>query len=589
MNKTRDVVNLKGMLRRRWKCFLLCFVPISAISLLVAFSLPPVYVSTATILVENQQIPQDFVRATITSYVEERLQSISQQVLNRENLTRIIEQFKLYSKASDGYSPEEMIRRVREAIAIETISADVVDRRTGKTKSVTIAFTVSYSAQDPVLAEKVANALAEMYLEVNFESRVQETQVAAVFLEQERGKVQQQINTLENKISDFKRSHIGELPDDNILNIGEVQRLNRELDDQTARIRTLQEKVVLLEGELANVEPYLPVPPGVKEKLEEDVGVRLQELRLELAAAQSRLSNLHPDVIRLKKEVVKLESQIGPTDDLSVRTERLTQLSLQLANLRGKLGPKHPEVVRLEKEVGALSREPNDTTVPVRAPVKTSETPLQRNPTFVNLKTRLDSMRLEISNFQELADETRRGIAQYQRKVERAPLVEKEYNALTRDYEGAKRRYEELSAKLMEAKMIQGMEQTQRGERFTITDFAQAPLEPQRPNRPAILLLGLTLGLGAGIGVAATRESFDHSIKAVDEMESLSEIPVLSVFPLITTSKEKRARRLRKLAWTAAVFGFCAVALAYVHVRITPLDIFLYEVVLPMVAARIHL
>ena len=84
------------------------------LSILVAFLLPPVYRSSATILIEAQEIPQDFVRSTVTGYVEERLQTISQIVLSRSRMLEIIGQFNLYQDLKDRYTTEEIVEKMRE-------------------------------------------------------------------------------------------------------------------------------------------------------------------------------------------------------------------------------------------------------------------------------------------------------------------------------------------------------------------------------------------------------------------------------------------------------------------------------------------
>ena len=164
------------------------------------------------------------------------------------------------------------------------------------------------------------------------------------------------------------------------------------------------------------------------------------------------------------------------------------------------------------------------------------------------------------------------GIEEYRRKVENAPVIEKAYNELTRDYENAKRKYDDLSTKRMEAKISQGMEESQRGERFTIIEPAQLPEKPYKPNRIAIVLIGIILALGTGTGVAAVREAMDTSIKTTDELFSLTGAPVLSVIPEMESDEERRARRIKRTLWILAGLGAAALALVIVHLFVMPLE-----------------
>ena len=162
----------------------------------------------------------------------------------------------------------------------------------------------------------------------------------------------------------------------------------------------------------------------------------------------------------------------------------------------------------------------------------------------------------------------------YQKKIERAPLVERDYNNLTQDYANAQRKYNEMMDKLMEATVAKGMEETQFGERFTIIDPAQIPEKPEKPDRRKIMLMGLFLSLGAGMGLAMTQESLDHSIKTVAELDSLSDVPTLSVIPLMRDAEEKRRRRKRLIIWCLAAFCIiCCVSLILIHLFMVPLDI----------------
>ena len=162
---------------------------------------------------------------------------------------------------------------------------------------------------------------------------------------------------------------------------------------------------------------------------------------------------------------------------------------------------------------------------------------------------------------------------EYNKKIEAAPLVEKEYSELTRDYQSAKMKHNEIMNKLLTARISQGMEQTQRGERFTIAEPARLPQKPFKPNRIAIILLGFVLALGAGVGLAAVREAVDRSVKTADELNSITGVPVFSVISLMETDEERRARLIRRILLVATAIGVIVVALILVNQFVMPLDI----------------
>ena len=170
--------------RRRWS-FILPVVIVIMISAVVAMVLPPVYRSVSTILIEGQEIPADFVMATVTSYAEQRLQTIHQRIMSTTRLLEIINRLDLYKDLRQKATTEEVIEKMREDISLDYISAEVVDRRTGRPATATIAFTLSYESKEkPSTVQKVSNILASLFLEENLQVRERQALEATSFLEE---------------------------------------------------------------------------------------------------------------------------------------------------------------------------------------------------------------------------------------------------------------------------------------------------------------------------------------------------------------------------------------------------------------------
>jgi succinoglycan biosynthesis transport protein ExoP len=570
MNEMMSVSDIKGIVRRRKKGFILCFLLIFFIAGVISLVLPPIYLSQSTILIENQQIPDDYVKSSITSYVEERLEMIKQQVMSRTKLMGIIEEFGLYREMRERYTTEETVAKMRDDINLETINADVMDRRTGRPSEATIAFTLSYEGKIPSTVQRVANVLASLYLEENLRTREQQASNTTAFLQQELDELKDQIDLFQDRISDFKKAHYGELPEFSSVNLQAVARLNRDLDQISIQIDLLKERKILLEGQLANVDPLLPV---VTEdgKMAMNPQERLKYLRLELISLQGILTEKHPDIIRLRQSIQELESRVQGDDDSIGKVRRLNEVKGELADAEGRLGPKHPEVIKLSKEVENLSQEVEKLKVESAVFRLGEQEP--DNPAYITLETQLASTQMEIESLEGQRKKIDQEISDYEKRLENAPMVEQEYNNLTRDYENAKFKYNEIMHKLMEARVAQGMEESQKGERFTIVEAAQLPEKPYKPNRMAIMLIGFVLALGAGVGIAAVRESLDISIKTADELFSLTGAPVLSVIPEMESDEEARARKRRTGIFIMAGIGAAAVAVILVHFYVMPLEI----------------
>lgn len=165
----------------------------------IAYSLSPVYRSTATILIEEQEVLTDLVRSTVTSYADQRIQTIKHQVMSRSTLLKVIDQYSLYPQLRGKATTEALLKRFTDDVRIEVISADVVDRRTGQQTRATIAFTLAYDGETPPLAQMVANELTSLFLAENLRTRERSAQETTAFLQKEAENLSNRIETLEKR------------------------------------------------------------------------------------------------------------------------------------------------------------------------------------------------------------------------------------------------------------------------------------------------------------------------------------------------------------------------------------------------------
>ncbi len=570
MESQIDLGALEDFFRIRKKSLYIIFIIIMLFSGIIAFTLPPVYLSEATILVEEQQIPTEFVRSTLTGYVEERLEHITQTVMSRSNLKAIIKKLNLYPDLKNKYTTEQILKKMKGDINMETIDVNIRNKRTGRSDSATIAFTLSFQGPVPVTVQKATNVLASLYIQEDIKTREKLASATSNFLNQELKELEKQVAFFENKISKFKEKHIGELPGSVNASLQAIARLEIQLDRINMDLRTQEDKKIILQGQIATIDPLLPVMTE-EGKVAMNPKTRLKQLRLQLLRLQSTFSAKHPDVKKLKQEINNLEAQVGITDYSIVKIKQLKDLKGRLAILKGKLGPQHPDVIRLTREIKALSVEVNKLNSE-QASLEMAENKPD-NPTYINLTTQITSVKAIINSLMLEKQKIQNRLEGYQRKVEIAPSVEREYQDLARDYDTARNKYNDINHKLMEARVSQGMDKSQKGERFTITEPAYLPKKPYKPNRLAIMLLGFVLAAGGSIGFAAIREAFDHSIRTADQLHEITGLPVFSVVPLIETDYEKRTRIAKKTAIVLIIIFILGVGLLLVDKFVIPLDI----------------
>ena len=519
---------------------LVVFIAVAA----VAFLLPPTYESKSTILIEEQQIPADFVRSTVTGFADQRIQSLTQQILSRTRLWEIAGKFNLYPEMREKYSREEITTKMRDNIKIETISAEVGDqsraRRGASGSGITIAFSISYMGDRPDVVQKVAGNLASLYLEENLRIREAQAKTTTQFLEAELKDLKERIRVLGAQITAFKEQHEGTLPEQQQVTLGQVGRLEMDLSQIDNAIRSAEDKKTILGGQLATVNPDLS---GSAVERPTDPQTRLRALEVGLADLQSKFSPDHPDIRKVRREMAELEKLVKRKGDgSSQKQQKLAQLKADLAEKQGKYSDQHPDIKKLKGEIEQLEKEPGK---PAELPKGASE---PENPAYVSINSQIQVASADIANLKAQRKTLQDKLQFSRQRLEQIPKVEQEYLALQRDYQNATAKHQEVMNKIMESRISEGMEEHQKGEKFTLIDPASYPERPIKPQRLLIVAAGLIFGLFSGLGTVALAEHLDHSVKSADELTWLTGLPVLGSIPRILTREDTvRGRNRRKL------------------------------------------
>jgi polysaccharide biosynthesis transport protein len=544
MEPEKDIRHLTATLLARKHYFIWPAAAILLISVVVAMSLPPVYESTSTILIEEQQIPPDFVRSTVTGFADQRIQSLNQLILSRTKLLEIIRQFDLYPEMQEKYTQEEIIENMRDDIKVNLIGAEVGDRkkRGSQSQGVTIAFTIAYQGKNPAMVQKVAGTLASLYLQENIKIREQQAKTTTQFLEAELRGIQERIQNIGQQITEFKAKHEGILPELQQFNRAQAENLERQVEQLNVQIRAIEERKIYLEGQLATVDPQTTAS-GERVM---DPATRLRVLEVALIDLESRYSPEHPDVAKIKREIATLAKVTkGSGISLALKRDKLTQLQAELTQKQGSYSDQHPEVVKLKKEISELEK------VPERAKPGQETIAQSGNPAYINLLTNIHAAANEIQALKTQREGLGAKLSSYRQRLEEGPKVEQEYLALTRDYQNAHTKHQEIMNKILEARIAEGMEESQKAEKFTLIDPASYPEKPVAPKRGLIVLTGLVLGLGAGVMMVALTENLDHSVKTVDELASLTGKPILgSVARMVSPEEVARDQQRRRVIWS---------------------------------------
>jgi uncharacterized protein involved in exopolysaccharide biosynthesis len=562
-----DIRQYVTVLLKRKRVILLTMCAVFLGSAALAFFLPPAYRSTATILIEEQEVPPDLVRAAITSYADQRIQTIKHQVMTRAHLWKIVEQYGLYESLRRRSTTEEVLKQLVDDIHLDVISADVVDRRTHQPIKATIAFTLAYDGETPPVAQKVASELTSLFLAENLKSRERHAQETTAFLKQEAERLAGHIEALETKIADFKQRADRALPELMQLNMQLMNQTDRELMDADQKINALEERKSYLEGQLATLKPNTPIITASGERIL-DPGERLKALRAQYVSSAAYLSPDHPDIIKMKSEIDALRKETGEPVDRHELEKRLTDEKAKLAAYAQRYGPSHPDVVKTKAVVASLEKEIAQAPAPSPAkPVK------PENPAYINIQAQLTSTKAELSALRATRADLRKKAQRYALRLERTPEIEPEYQELTRDRDSSAQKYQEIRSRLLEASVSEGLEVQRKGERFSLIDPPDLPEKPEKPNRPVILFLGLLLAVMGGVGSGAAAENLDRSIGSSAALQALLKAPPLGVVPYLHNA-EDRARIRRHVRAVRVAVGSCVVLLVMVvHLLWMPLDV----------------
>ncbi len=476
----RQILNL--VLRFRWVLIApFCVAMLAGIYL--ALFLPRIYRSEATILVEPQSVPEKYVHATVPIDIDARIASLAQQIMSRSNLLDLIERFKLFSGPdAEGQFIDDKLDRMRKQVKVRLVEEDLgKDKRVNANAS---AFKVSYEDADPEKVYQVVNAMANYVIDQNLKMRELHAAGTSDFLQDELAKMRKRLEEVEAALEDYRRAHMGELPEQLQSNLTILERLQQQLNEKNQSLRDEKNRLLIVESQLkfaqqpaATSAPVLAAPEGGAKSIE--------GLRQLLADYETKYTENHPDVVQVKKKIEKLEAE---------QAEARPAAPAPKAARAGGAGRPLIEAELFGQQQGML-----------------------RN---------IHAVEAEIVGL-------RSQIEHYQKRVEETPKREQELLSLKRDYDNIKSTYNSVLARKLEADIALNMEKKQKGEQFRVLDPPRVANKPVSPNLRVIFLGAVLAGLGLGAGIVFLREFFDDSVYKPDSFQARLSVPVLAVIPSI--------------------------------------------------------
>jgi protein tyrosine kinase modulator len=548
---------LGALKRRKWIGLVIGVIGIT-LTYAIVETWPNTYTSTATILIEEPNVPSDLVKSTVSTYAQERLQIIQQRVMTSQNLYDIIKQYNLYPE-QQTMPRSALINMMRANVVLAVVSANLSgqqqQQRTRQQPQASIAFTLSFSDENQDLAKQVVDRLSELFLAENNRTRQQKAAGTTQFLGEQAKKLYADVQELEKKLLDVRSKYNGSLPEQFSMNTQLLNQAQAQLTQYRADLQILSDKKSYLQSQLGSISPYTPMMANGRPATPQ---AQLMDLELQYSDLSTRYGSKHPDVVRLQRQIQVLKSQIGGVDTRSIDQAKYSTLQAQLSDALQRYGEKHPEVQRLRRQLEDLQAQMK------AAPTSSFSQPQgpPDNPMYIQIQSQLADAESQARGLNERIAAVESNIEDLQKRILQTPAVEAEYTSLDNQHKVALERYQNFKDKEADAEVAENMEEQSQGETFSVIDPAQRPDIPASPNKRLLMAAGFFL---TGVLAAAAMIGIDMLDPRVYEPKSLmvafGEMPLATV-PYIRTADEVRGRRLRLIGVTSVALIVMAGLLA---------------------------
>lgn len=534
---TTDISDYIAALKRRKMLLVFVAIPIVALTAALVIGLPDQYLSKSLISFENAPVsaalPND-ARGHEKNYYDQYVSSLSDAVLNGRSLRMRINKPGA-PRQQEGEDMDDYLGRIASSATVETVREPVLDPDSGRDREIISAFTIGYVSRDPKEAFEAARWLTDAFIEESRNSLKQRALSSAAFYTAEGERYNKQIAQLEAKLADFKAKNFGQLPELTDMNLNVMDRVERDLDGIESQLSQLRQNKIFLTQALDQARNQAP-----------DANL-LAQLEAEYAQKSAIYDPDHPDLINLRRQLESLRRGGPALTDMSLPQQLEAQKAI-LSETRQRYSEDHPDVKRIERQIQSLQQriargEKADSTV-------------RATPTVVQIQTQMNGVDTQISALTARGTELRTKLEGLQKRVEMTPMVEREYQSLTRDLQLARNKYDEILKTRMDAELTAAAIQGGRSDELRIVQPAATPIEPAKPKRAVIAMGGIFLALVCALAAVVITEAMDQTVRGSRDVRRVLAVSPLAVIPEILDSSAVRRQRLKVGLLTACtIFG----------------------------------
>jgi polysaccharide chain length determinant protein (PEP-CTERM system associated) len=482
-----DLDQYVAILKRRLWWIAVPTILLTVLSYSGSFLIPKSYTSVTLVLIERQRVANELLKPVADEELNERLATMREQILSRARLQPILERFGLFPSEVGKTPMEDLLDKMRRMISITGVRADFGSHNGGVP-----GFYITFTAQDPHLAQLVCGEITSIFMQENLLASKQSAQGTTDFLTSQLDDARRQLDDQDAKLAAFKEQHLGQLPGQEQTNLSVVTTLNAQLDMANQAVYRAQQDETFAELLLAQQLASRSASRSGKDN--ESLEQRLRDLESRLITLEGTYTSEYPDVVRTQHDIAQVEKQLADAASSPVNDD--------LAN--GKPSQSDPpEIQRIRLQI-----------------------------------RQLDALKLAKAKEQ---DELQKQLRSNRTRMQMSPIIEQQYKALTRDYETAQHSYDDLLAKRTQSVVAANLVREQQGAQFRVMDPPNLPEKPSNPNRPAFAFAGLAGGMAFGFSLAFLCEMADKTIRTDQDVTFYLKLPVLAQMPVVVPSASRQA------------------------------------------------
>ena len=542
-----------GIIRKRKRLLFMVGLPIIALGAAVALILPDVYRASGQIEIEGAETGRQSSDPTLQDaiarqsdeplYADQYVQSLSTAVLGSENLSKLLAKEQLYDDQKDD--PKSALKRLRKDIKVNMVTVPILDPESGREREVVTAFTVSYDNLDPQRSYVGAKWLTQAFLEGNRQDRRNYASGTAKFFGSEAERMRKRVGELEGKLAEFKAKYVGQLPDLNEMNMSSMDRAENEINSVETQLQGLRRERVFLVAQLQQARSTGPETTTVN------------ALEAEYKQKSAIYDANHPDMISLRRQIDMMRAGGSPSG-MTLRQQVQQQRSI-LAEARQRYGEDHPDIKRIQRNIESLEAR-------IKSGESADSTLASDSPMAVQLQTQLNATDTQIGALQARGLELRRKMTDLETRMNSAPQVERQYQAVTRDLDSARAKFQDLLKRQMDAEVSEAAIANGTADKFHIKARPVLPDKPAKPQRIAIFAVAFALALIAGMSSIVLAQLLDPTVRGVRDIRDILDVTPLTAVPVIAQAGRNPHRKMR-WAFSRAAVVLLAVgcAAAFIH------------------------